>query len=163
MTKSVIVKVFFGSLIGLAGGLVLLLIAGGLALGNDIFLMRGPDVVGVRSGALSWGLLGMVGLAVLVMICAAAAQFVAWVGAVLNTANLPSKNWFAALLVVGLLGFVFLATLAYVLAGPDGMAAREQTRASAELPYQSGVAQGTGPLDRDHRSEAPLGPGTSVR
>jgi hypothetical protein len=46
---------------------------------------------------------------------AAVAHFVAWIGAVLNTASLPSKTF------VGLLGLVFVATLAYVIAGPDGV------------------------------------------
>jgi hypothetical protein len=48
------------------------------------------------------------------------ALLVAWVGAVLNSANLPSKIWCLLLPVVGLLGLVFLAPLAYVIAGPDG-------------------------------------------
>jgi hypothetical protein len=115
-----IVRLFIGSLIGLAGGLILLAIAGGLALSSDVFIMRGPDVVGVRSGAVAWTLLGFVGLAIIVMMAAAIAVFVAWIGAVLNTANLPSKTWCVLLVVIGLLGFPFIATLAYVVAGPDG-------------------------------------------
>jgi hypothetical protein len=59
-------------------------------------------------------------VALLVMFAAAIAQFVAWIGAVLNTANLPDKGWFIVLLVVGLLGFPFIVTLIYVIAGPDG-------------------------------------------
>ena len=120
MSKSLIVKLFIGSLIGLAGGLVLLAIAGGLALGTDVFIMRGSDVVGVRSNGVAWTLLGFVGLAILVMMAAAIAVFVAWIGAVLNTANLPSKTWCVVLVVIGLIGFPFIATLAYVVAGPDG-------------------------------------------
>ena len=120
MSKSLIVRLFIGSLIGLAGGLVLLAIAGGLALSSDVFIMRGPYAVGVRSGAAAWTLLGFVGLAILVMMAAAIAVFVAWIGAVLNTANLPSKTWCVVLVVIGLLGFPFIATLAYVVAGPHG-------------------------------------------
>lgn len=120
MSKSTVVKWFFGSLIGLAGGVILLLGSGAAALANDVFIMRGPDVVGIRSGGLAWTLIGLGALAVLVMMAAAVALFVAWIGAVLNTASLPSKTWFVLLLVVGLLGLVFLATLAYVIAGPDG-------------------------------------------
>ena len=91
MSRSIVVRWFFGSLIGLAGGLVLLVVAGAVALANDVFIMRGPDVVGIRSGALSWTLAGLVALALLVMMAAAVAVFVAWIGAVLNTASLPSK------------------------------------------------------------------------
>ena len=47
-------------------------------------------------------------------------QFVTWIGVVLNTAELASKGWLVATLVVGLLGFVFIANLIYVIAGPDG-------------------------------------------
>ena len=98
----------------------MLVVAGGVALANDVFILRGPDVVGIRSGALAWTLTGLVALASLVMMAAAVAVFVAWIGAVLNTASLPSKTWCVVLLVVGLLGLPFIAALAYVIAGPDG-------------------------------------------
>ena len=49
-------------------------------------------------------------------------QFVAWIGAVVNTARLDDKTWFVVLLVLGLLSFGFIAMLVYVLAGPDGTA-----------------------------------------
>jgi hypothetical protein len=120
MSKSVIVKIFVGSLIGLGAALVLFLVAGGLALANDSFVMSGPDVVGIRSGAFGWAMIGVAGLAVLVMVAAALAQFVAWIGAVLNTAKLPDKTWFIILLVAGLVSLGFVATLAYVIGGPDG-------------------------------------------
>jgi hypothetical protein len=61
---------------------------------------------------------------------------VAWIGAVLNTAHLPDKTWFVVLLVVGLLGFVFIATIAYMIAGPDGLKATED----ASAPRQAGSA-----------------------
>ena len=50
MTKSLIVKLFWGSLIGLVAGLVLMGITGALAISNDIFVMSGPDVTGIKSG-----------------------------------------------------------------------------------------------------------------
>ena len=129
MTKSLVVKLFWGSLIGLAAGLVLIGITSLLAIRNDIFVMSGPDVTGIKSGALAWTLLGLMGLAVLIMLLAGVAHFVAWIGAVLNTANLPDKTWFVVLLIVGLLGFVFIATVAYVIAGPDGLRAKEEALA----------------------------------
>jgi hypothetical protein len=140
MSRSTILKWFFGSLIGLGGGLALLVVAGAVALANDVFIMRGPDVVGVRSGALAWTLAGLVILAILVMIAAAVATFIAWIGAVLNTADLPSKAWCVSLLVIGLLGFVFIAALAYVIAGPDGAA----VKASAEAAGQGRLGTGGG-------------------
>jgi hypothetical protein len=132
MSKSMVIRWFFGSLIGLAGGSVLLVVAGAVALANDVFIMSGPDVVGIKSGALAWTLAGLVGLAMLAIMAAAVAMFVAWIGAVLNTAYLPSKTWCVALLVIGLLGLAFVATLAYVIAGPDGMSI--ESRPSGGFP-----------------------------
>ena len=68
MTKSSIVKLFWGSLIGLVAGLVLMGITFALAISNDIFIMSGPDVTGVKSGILSWTLLGLMGLAMLLLL-----------------------------------------------------------------------------------------------
>jgi len=138
MTKPTIVKLFWGSIIGLVAGLVLMGITFALAISNDIFVMSGPDVTGIKPGALSWTLLGLMGLAMLLLLFAAVAHFVAWIGAVLNTAQLPDKTWFVVLLVVGLLGLVFIATVAYVIAGPDGVKAKEEASA---LPPAGGVPQ----------------------
>jgi hypothetical protein len=129
MTRSLIIKLFWGSIIGLVAGLVLIGVTAALAISNDIFVMNGPDVTGIRSSALSWTLLGLMALALFILLFAAAAHFVAWIGAVLNTAHLPDKTWFVVLLVVGLLGLVFIATLAYVIAGPDGLKATEEATA----------------------------------
>jgi hypothetical protein len=142
-----IVRVFFGSRIGLAGGLMLLLITGALAFANDIFIMRGSDVIGVRSSALTWSLVGPIGLAALVMFASVVAIFVAWVGALLNTANLPSKNWCIALLIIGLLGFVFVATVAYVIAGPDRSAAPINADAGRQRSLRPGSARTVGSSD----------------
>jgi hypothetical protein len=131
MSRSIVVRWFFGSLIGLAGGVVLLVVSGAVALANDVFIMRGPDVVGIRSGALAWTLAGLVALASLVLMAAAVAVFVAWIGAVLNTASLPSKTWCVVMLVVGLLGLPFIAALAYVIAGPDGTTLHQSDGGSA--------------------------------
>jgi hypothetical protein len=125
MSKSLINKLFFGSLIGLVGALVLLGVAAGVAVANHVFLMDGSDVTGINSSPLAWTLLSLMGFGVLVIVAAAIAQFVAWIGAVLNTSNLPDKGWFIVLLVVGLLGFSFIVTLIYVIGGPDGAPAEQ--------------------------------------
>ncbi|MFL6046505.1 MAG: hypothetical protein ACJ72M_15495, partial [Propionibacteriaceae bacterium] len=136
MTKSLVVKLFWGSIIGVVAGLVLIGVSGALAFSNDIFVMSGPDVTGIKSGPLSWTLIGLMVLAGFVLLFAAVAHFVAWIGAVLNTAHLPDKTWFVVLLVVGLLGFVFIATIAYVIAGPDGLKTTEE---KAALPLSDGA------------------------
>ena len=150
MTKSMIVKLFWGSLIGLVAGLVLMGITVALAINNHIFVMSGPDVTGIKSGALSWTLLGLMGLAVLLLLFAAVAHFVAWIGAVLNTAHLPDKTWCVVLLVVGLLGLVFIATVAYVIAGPDALRAKELASAlpPGDVPQQVPPPPITGPGQR---------------
>ena len=53
------------------------------------------------------------------VLAAAVGQLVAWVGAVLNTAQLEDKTWFLVLLVSGLLSVGFVAMIAYLVAGPD--------------------------------------------
>jgi hypothetical protein len=138
MTKSLVVKLFWGSLIGLVAGFILMGITFALAISNDIFIMSGPDVTGIKSGILPWILLGLMGLAMLLLLFAAVTHFVAWIGAVLNTAQLPDKTWFVVLLVVGLLGLVFIATVAYVIAGPDGVKVKEEASA---LPQAGGAPQ----------------------
>lgn len=119
MDKRTITRLFVGSLIALAGGLVLGLVAVALAYASGAFEMDGPDVVGVHATPFGWAMLAVGVLAVFVVIGAAIAQFVAWIAAVLNTAQLPDKTWFAVLLVTGLLSFGFIAMVAYVIAGPD--------------------------------------------
>ncbi len=50
------------------------------------------------------------------------AALAAWIGALLNTARLDDKTWFVLLLVLGLFSFGWVALVAYVIAGRDGMA-----------------------------------------
>jgi hypothetical protein len=121
MTKSTVTKIFIGSLVAIAGGVVLLVAGLFLAIANGIFVMRGPDVVGLNPSAFTWSMAGLAVIGVLAVIGGALAQFVAWIGAVLNTSHLDDKTWFIVLLVLGLLSFGFIAMLVYVIGGPDGM------------------------------------------
>ncbi len=57
-------------------------------------------------------------IAALVLIVASIAQFVAWIGMLLESAPLQSKAWFVVLLVMGLLGFGLVTMLVYILAVP---------------------------------------------
>ena len=119
MSKRTITRVFAGSVAALAAGLVLLFVAGALAYDNGTFVMEGPDVVGVRSTPFGWSMLALAGLAVLTMFAALVGQLVAWIGAVVNTAQLTDKSWFIILLVAGLLSLGFIAMIVYIIAGPD--------------------------------------------
>jgi len=59
----------------------------------------------------------------LTILGAAIGGLISWIGALLNTAQLDSKAWFLALLLLGIFNFGFIAMIAYVIAGPDGKAA----------------------------------------
>jgi hypothetical protein len=119
MSKRTVTRLFGGSLVALAAGLVLLFVAGGLAYANGSFIMDGSDVVGVRSTPFGWSMLAAAGLMVLAIVAALIAQFAAWIGALMNTAQLEDKTWFVVLLVAGLLSFGFIAMLIYIIAGPN--------------------------------------------
>jgi|1186.fasta_scaffold132275_2 hypothetical protein len=114
-----VTRTFVGSVVAFAAGLVLLVVAGGVAYARGSFIMDGPDVVGVQSTPFGWSMVALAVLAVLTMVAAMVAQFVAWLGAVMNTAQLEDKTWFVVLLVLGLLSFGFIAMIVYIAAGPD--------------------------------------------
>ena len=54
MSKQMIGKLFFGSLAAFVGSLMLTGAAVMVAVNRDVFIMNGPDVVGVRSGSGAW-------------------------------------------------------------------------------------------------------------
>jgi hypothetical protein len=119
MTKTRIKTIFWSSLLAFAGGLVMLVVTGGFAYASGSLEMDGPDVVGIRSTPFGWTMIILAATSFLVMLAAAVGQFVAWVGAVLNTAQLPDKTWFVVLLVSGVLSFGFVAMIVYLVAGPE--------------------------------------------
>jgi hypothetical protein len=120
MTKGTVTRVFVGSLVAIVGGVVLIVAGGLLMLANGTLTMSGPDVTGFQPSAAGWSMIGLVLVGVLAAVGGAIGQFVAWIGAVINTSRLEDKTWFILLLVLGLLSFGFVAMLVYVLAGPDG-------------------------------------------
>jgi|SRR5688572_22910104 len=126
MSKSTVTRLFVGGTVTVIAGLLLVAAAGLIAYFSGAFILSGPDVIGIQPTPAAWTfvLLGIVGLVALVggAICG----LVAWIGALLNTAQLEDKTWFVLLLVLGLLSFGFVAMLAYVIAGPDGTARATQ-------------------------------------
>ena len=122
MSKHTVTRVFVASLIAMAGGVVLLLVALWLAWTSGGLIMSGSEVVGVRSQPFTWTRVAVAIVAVLVLIGAAIAQFVAWIGAVLDTARLPDKTLFIVLLVTGVLSFGFIGMIIYLVAAPDDRA-----------------------------------------
>lgn len=120
VTKRTVSRVFIGGILGIAGGLVLTVVAGLLAFANGSLVYNGPDVVGVNESAFGWAMIIVAAIGILVMAGGAIGQFVAWIGAVLNTARLEDKTWFVVVLLLGLLSFGFVAVIAYLIGGPDG-------------------------------------------
>ena len=103
MSKRTITKLFLGSIVALGVGLALVGAAIWAAFASDIVV----TVTLVLVGSLA-------------MLAGAVAGVVSWIGALLNTAKLEDKTWFAALVVLSLFGLPVPAVLAYVIAGPDG-------------------------------------------
>jgi hypothetical protein len=126
MSKPTITKLFVVSLIALVGGIVLAVLGSLVAFANGAFVMSGPDLTAIQWSPFAWSMIGITLIGIVAIIGGAIGQFVAWIGAVLNTSRLQDRTWFVVLLVVGLLSFGFVAMLVYVIAGPDGTIAAPQ-------------------------------------
>lgn len=118
MSKRRVTELFVGSLVGVAGALVVLLVAALLSWSGGVFVMRGADVVGVRGTVTAWVALGLTVLAVIVLLAAAITQFVAWIGAVIDAARLSNMVLLVVLLVAGLLSFGLVGMIVYLLLAP---------------------------------------------
>jgi hypothetical protein len=126
MRKAIVARVWLG---GLAG-----IIAGAVAIGIGTILMlayggtfggpTGKDFVPTQD-AFFWWTVGVITAGAFVAAAGLIAQFVAWIGALVNTYAAPEKAWFVVLLVGGLIGFVsfpiapFVVMIVYLLIGPD--------------------------------------------
>ena len=120
MSKSKVTRLFLGSLIAAAAGGVLLLSAGAFALANDVLVMNGSEIVRVEWSSLAYVLLALAVVGGLVLFGAMIGGLIAWIGALLNTAQLASKKWFVVLLLTGLFDLGIIAMIVYIIAGPDG-------------------------------------------
>jgi hypothetical protein len=131
MSKSTVTKLFVGGTLAVIAGAILAVLAVGIAFANDVFVMNGSEVVGVRGGTLAWSLLGLGILGGLAIMGGLIAGLVSWIGALLNTWQRESKGWFVGLLLLGIFNFGFFAMIAYVIVGPDGTADAAVRRAEA--------------------------------
>jgi hypothetical protein len=131
MSKATVTRLFVGSVIAAGAGAILAIAGVWLAIDNGTFVMSGQDIVGLRGGAASWTLLGLAFVGALAFAGALIGGLVAWIGALLNTAQLDCKAWFLALLVLGIFNFGFFAMIAYLIAGPDGSTPAAPHRAPA--------------------------------
>ena len=129
MSKRQITRLFVGSLLAVVAGLALMALGGGLALGIDVLVTDGPDVVGVDAGAAGWLLIALAIVGVLVLLAAGVGLLVAWVAALLATARLEDKTWFLVLLITGVVGLGVVGMILYLVAGPDDQPTSPPTQA----------------------------------
>ena len=136
MTKHTITIMWLvGAIVMIVGGLLALFSS--LALASHIGVATNnfqPDVTYVPDSTF-WGLLSLILLGGFAVLGGIVVQFVAWIGAVINTNHLVDKTWFNVMLWGGVAGIVLglltagLGTLVgwglmivYLVGGPDGMA-----------------------------------------
>lgn len=131
MTKTTVTKTFIGSLVAMVAGVFVVVAGVLLAFTTGSFEMTGSDVTGFHLSASAPAAMGLAFIGVLAIVGGAIGQFIAWIGAVVNTSRLDDKTWFVVLLVLGILSFGFVAMLVYVLVGPDGTAAQHQSQRPA--------------------------------
>ena len=140
MSKQMIGRLFFGSLTAFVGSMLVAAAAVLVAVNWDVFIMDGPDVGGVRSGAGAWSALTLGVLAVILVVASAVGGFVSWLGALAATGGRADKSWFIVLLVLGLLSIGFLATLIYLVAGPEDEPVPAEPTAGPSSGQQTPVA-----------------------
>lgn len=120
MSKPSVTRLFFASLAAAGLGAVIATASIWTAIANDVFVLRGADIVGIQGSVLAVVLLGVALAGAITFTAGLVGGFVAWIGALLATARLQRPTWFLALLILGVFNLGFLAMIAYVIAGPDG-------------------------------------------
>ena len=134
MSKSIVTRLFIGAGLAMLAGAVVAIVGVSIAIANDVFVMNGPDIVGLQGGALAASSLGLGLVGFLAIIGGLVAGLVSWIGALFNTWQLDSKAWFISLLLLGIFNLGFFAMVAYIIAGPDGTSATAIRRAQAPAP-----------------------------
>jgi hypothetical protein len=134
MSKTNVTRLFIAAGLAMIAGAVVAIVGVWIAVANDVFVMNGPDIVGLQGGALAASSLGLGLVGVLAIIGGLVAGLVAWIGALFNTWQIDSKAWFISLLLLGIFNLGFFAMVAYIIAGPDGTSATAPRRAQAPAP-----------------------------
>ena len=121
MSKTTITWLCGAAIAAVLTGIVIGMAAVVAGVANGAVVLGGPQIVTLNGDAVAWTIASLV-IASLVIAAGAVAAIAAWVGALLNTARLEDKTWFAVLLVLGLVSLGWVAMIAYVFAGPDSSA-----------------------------------------
>ena len=120
MSKATVTRLFIGGGLAVIAGAILAILVVSTANANSVFVMNGPDIVGLRGSALAWLMLPLGIVGALAIAGGLIAGLVAWIGALMNTWQLENKTWFAGLLLLGVFNFGFFAMVAFLVAGPVG-------------------------------------------
>jgi hypothetical protein len=144
MAKRTITRIWLGGLVALAIGLLVSGLSIGLMLAYGGTFTAAPGGNGYdfvpSFGPFFWTMVGLMIAGFILAAVGGLVQLAAWIGALVNTYTLEDKTWFAMVLAGGLLGLAFgllgfAAMVAYLIAGPDGMAVRHpQISASVGRP-----------------------------
>lgn len=103
--------------------LYLIAIVGGIVAGILAYMALAGVHVDPTSGAVSGGNPGLLDITFIVIGLAAIFAFVAWIGALIKTAQLARWSWFIVLL---LLSWLAIPMLVYIFAGPETPAGQPQ-------------------------------------
>lgn len=117
MDKHSVTRLWLWGLALIVGGIVLVLAFVGVMLAAAGTWNGG--VYTPSYNALFFAMVALIAVAGVAILAGMIAQFVAWIGAMVNTARSSDKTWFVLLLVLGLLGFGFIIMIVYLIAGPD--------------------------------------------
>ena len=135
MTKSLITKTWIGGLAVFAAGIIVAVVGVFLMLayGGTFTQIAGTNNYNFdpNINGFFWVTIGLIVTGGVIAFIGSIAQFVAWIGGMINSYALPDRAWFAVLLIGGVLSFAFAplgfaAMLAYVIGAPDGTPYRKQ-------------------------------------
>lgn len=135
MTKPQVTRIWIIGLVVMFVGLIVAGISMGLMFANGGSYVpavngNGYDFV-PRTDSYFWTTISFMIVGGVIAIAGGIAQLVAWVGALVNTYQIPDRTWFIVLLAGGLIGLAFglaqfAVMIAYIIAGPDGTTAPRQ-------------------------------------
>ncbi|HET7421676.1 MAG TPA: hypothetical protein VFL27_14955 [Candidatus Dormibacteraeota bacterium] len=144
MTKSTITKTWIGGLATFAAGIVAAMVGVFLMLGYGGTFTQIPGTNNFdftpNIDGFFWTTVSVIVVGGVIALIGSIVQLAAWIGALYNAYQAPSKEWFLIVLIGGLLSVFFApigfaAMLAYVIAAPDGSAyAQVQPPAPAQRP-----------------------------
>jgi hypothetical protein len=141
MTKGIITRIWLWGIIGMAVGLLIAGVATGLMLAYGGTFVRAPSGNGYdfvpTVDANFWTALVFICLGGLLLVAGVVVQFVAWIGALVNSYQLQDKMWFLLTLLLGLIGLQLIVMIVYVIAGPEGYPEKANSgpQASAPAPF----------------------------